>query len=66
MPRPRKKTINTILQDEYQALIKTHHPIFGNQDDIDIAEYHRQLQSKSLSPDQRNSLLSKIIYLLKK
>jgi hypothetical protein len=66
MPRKAKTLIDEVLDKQYLEFISSWKPKFGLQDDIDILNYENKLKLKSNTPEQINSLKSKIIYLLKK
>lgn len=66
MARKAKVTICKIIDAKFQEAMKTFKPIFGEPDYITIIAYLEKLQLKSTTPEQSNSLKSKIIYLLTK
>ena len=57
--------LDLILKDELDELVRDYIPSFGRQADIDIRDNLFRLELKNLSMKERNSLMSKTVYLLK-
>lgn len=60
-----QKALDEALKNLLEKLIEKYRPVFGRKEDIFIAQNLKKLKLKSLTVDQRNSIMSKIIYKLK-
>lgn len=60
------KQIDEILKEEMKELIKDYVFKFDDEDSILIKKWLGKLESKKYSDKEKNNIMSKIIYLLKK
>jgi hypothetical protein len=64
--KAKDEILNKELKLQMHELLAGHRMVFGNPDDIQIKAYCDKLQRHRGRVDEKNSMMTQVIYLLKK